>query len=167
MPTIVSPVLSIPIFIIGKSIGKDKIGNNAFLEDAFEIIADITVVADAIATEHIVTININRPREIIGAVFANKKKSIIEKKLINKLNIILKINFPKNIELELTTIWSNNDVPRSSSLTNDFESPIIVPKNITIQSKLAVASSDNLSAAKLIAMIVIVVKIKSKIVLIE
>ena len=158
---------SIPIFIIGKSIGNDKIGNSAFFEDALDIIADITVVADAMATEHIVTINKNRLSEIIGAVFANKKKRIIEKKLINKLNIILKINFPKNIELELTTICSNKDVPRSSSLTNDFESPIIVPKKITIQSKLAVASSDNLSAAKLIAMIVIVVKIKSKIVLNE
>lgn len=158
---------SIPIFIIGKSIGNDKIGNSAFFEDALDIIADITVVADAMATEHIVTINKKRLSEIIGAVFANKKKRIIEKKLINKLNIILKINFPKNIELELTTIWSNKDVPRSSSLTNDFESPIIVPKKITIQSKLAVASSDNLSAAKLIAMIVIVVKIKSKIVLNE
>lgn len=153
--------------MIGNSIGNDNIGNNAFFDDALDIIADITVVADAIARELIVTININNPSETIGAEFANKKKRIIEKKLINKLNIILKINFPKNIELELTTIWSNNDVPRSSSLTNDFESPIIVPKNITIQSKLAVAASDNLSAAKLIAMIVIVVKIKSKIVLIE
>jgi len=104
---------------------------------------------------------------IICAVFANKKKRIMEKKLINKLNIILKINFPKNIELELTTICSSNDVPRSSSLTNDFESPIIVPKNITIHSKLAVDYSLNFSAAKLIAIIVIVVSIKSSIVLIE
>jgi hypothetical protein len=153
--------------MIGNSIGNDNTGNNAFFDDALDIIADITVVAEAIAKELIVTININNPSEIIGAEFANRKNRIIEKKLINKLNIILKINFPKNIELELTTIWSNSDVPRSSSATNDFESPIIVPKNITIHSKLAVASSDNCSAAKLIAMIVIVVKIKSKIVLIE
>ncbi|HPD34207.1 MAG TPA: hypothetical protein PKV40_07680, partial [Candidatus Kapabacteria bacterium] len=153
--------------IIGKSIGKDKIGNNAFFDDAFEIIADITVVADAIAIEQITIMIINNPIEIIFAVFTNKKKRTIEKKFMNKLSNILYINFPKNIELVPTVIPKSKEVPRSSSLINDFDNPIIVLKKITIQSKLDVASWLNASEAKLIAIIVIVVKIKSKIVVIE
>lgn len=137
---IVKPVESIPILIIGKRIGNDKIGNSAFFDDAFEIIAEITVVADAIAIEHIIIMIINNPIETICAVFTNKKKKTIEKKFMNKLNNILYINFPKNIELALTVIPKSNEVPRSSSFIKDFDSPIIVPKNMTIQSKLEVAS---------------------------
>lgn len=94
-PTKLATVRSIPIFIIGNKIGNASTGNSAFLEFAFAIIAEITVVAVAIAKDEIVIVNIKRLIECTICVFKNKKKKVNAKKFMNRLVKILKISLPK------------------------------------------------------------------------
>lgn len=95
VPRNVATVRSMPNFIIGSIIGKDRTGKSAFLELALEIIAEITVVEDATAIEEIVITRINSPWDLTVPEFEKIKNSISEKKLINKLNKTLNINLPK------------------------------------------------------------------------
>lgn len=88
-------VKSIPILIIGKSIGNANTGKRAFLEFALAIIADITVVAVAIANEEMVMVMISKLSDLTTCAFKKRKKNVSAKKLINKLVMILNINFPK------------------------------------------------------------------------
>ena len=75
----------------------------------------------------------------------NKKKKVRAKKLINKLVIILKINFPKYMEYEFAIICSRNAVPLSSSLIKVRDKPIIEVKKSTIHKSPALVSIDILS----------------------
>jgi hypothetical protein len=81
--------------MIGSKIGNDKTGNKACLELAFEIIADITVVDEATATEEIAITSIINPGDLTEPEFEKIKKRNREIKFINKLRRTLKINFPK------------------------------------------------------------------------
>jgi hypothetical protein len=46
----------------------------------------------------------------------------------------VKINFPKKTSIGVELSFNRREVPRSSSMTNVLESPVMLPKNNTIQS---------------------------------
>lgn len=123
---------SIPIIISGNNIGNESIGNNADFELAFAIKADIIVVAALIPMlpSNITSRNSLNNSTLMLSININNKSTA--KKFKPILRIVLKINFPKNTDADDELILSSNDVPRSSSLTNDLARPVIEPKNIII-----------------------------------
>lgn len=88
-------VKSIPNLTIGNSMGKESTGNNACLELALEIIAEITVVVVATAIDEIAITKTIIPGDFTIPEFEKRKNKISEKKLMNKLSNTLKINLPK------------------------------------------------------------------------
>ncbi len=79
-----------PILIIGKSIGNANTGKRAFFEFALAIIADITVVAVAIANEEIVMVIISRLTDLTTCAFKKRKKNVSAKKLIKQTGYDIK-----------------------------------------------------------------------------
>lgn len=95
VPRNVVTVKSIPSFTIGSIIGKERTGNKACLELAFEIIAEMTVVDDATAIDDMIITKIKSSGDFTIPEFEKIKKRNNEMKLMKRLSSTLNINFPK------------------------------------------------------------------------
>ena len=88
-------VESIPTMIRGKRIGNDKTGKRAPLAEAFAIIAEIMVDAEASPKAPNIIVMVKPARLFNFAAGANKKNSKQVAMLITRDSNMLNINFPK------------------------------------------------------------------------
>lgn len=112
--------------------GKESTGNSAPFPFAFEMIAAIAVIPEAMHILSVRTMAQNNnilPICIEGKKKRNNPAPVNDKEIERKP---VKSNFPKNTSMGVELSLSNNEVPLSSSITNVRDKPVMLPKNNTI-----------------------------------
>lgn len=140
----------------GSSTGKESTGNSAPFPFAFDMMAAIAVIADAMHTLKMITMiqySIILPMMREG----KKKRKSPAPRMDNDIdNVIMKSNFPKNTSIGRELSLSKREVPRSSSITNVLERPVMLPKNRTIHNNADAIYFSILSPAVVNAIVEIV-----------
>lgn len=116
----------------GNNMGKESTGNSAPFPFAFEMIAAIAVIPEAMHILSVRTMAQNNnilPTCIEGKKKRNNPAPVNDKEIERKP---VKSNFPKNTSMGVELSLSNNEVPLSSSITNVRDKPVMLPKNNTI-----------------------------------
>jgi len=123
---------SIPNNAGGSKTGKDSTGNSAPFPFAFDMMAAIAVIADAmqmLSKETMIQYKSILPISRDG----KKKRKSPAPRMDNDMDkVIVNSNFPKNTSMGRELSLSKREVPRSSSITNVLDNPVMLPKNKTI-----------------------------------
>lgn len=116
----------------GNTTGKESTGKSAPFPFAFAMIAAIAVMAEAMQMLNKITMIQKRlifPTLIEGRKNKNRLDPVNDnardRKHVNK-------NFPKKTSIGVELSFNKREVPRSSSMTNVLERPVMLPKNNTI-----------------------------------